>query len=154
MKPRILFVCHGNICRSPTGEAILQKLEPNWIVDSAGTHAELGYQNAHPKTIRVAKHYGVEINHTPRQFEYEDFTRFDFIVTADTQVHSEVIRYAKTDEERDKVVQLARFSTKGITEIPDPYYELNFEEVFEYIKDCCEQFQLNIKEKEKRMYSS
>ncbi len=145
MKQKILFVCHGNVCRSPTGHAILQKLQPNWIVDSAGTHAELSFSNAHPKTLRVAKHYGIDINHKPQQFQFEDLNTFDYILVSDPERMQDVLSYCQNDTQKIKVQLLGDFHEPKLSSIPDPYYELNFDEVFHIIENCCENFIKSIK---------
>lgn len=143
---RILFICLGNICRSPLAQGILenkaQQLGLNWKVDSAGT----GYWHAgeppDDRTIRVARRHGLDISHLrARQFMNEDFDRFDLMLTADDEVHEEVLAHASSDAHRAKVHRMVTYLANGdYDEIPDPWYggDAGFEEVYHLLDEVCD----------------
>jgi protein-tyrosine phosphatase len=144
---RILMVCLGNICRSPLAEGIMQhkimQRSLSWIVDSAGT----GYWHAgdppDPRSISIARKYGVDItNQRARQIQSVDFERFDLIFVMDTQNYQDVLRLARTDEHSNKVHLILNEIYPGQNRsVPDPYYDNNgFEAVFHMLDEACEAF--------------
>jgi protein-tyrosine phosphatase len=143
---RILFICLGNICRSPLAQGILQsKVHArglDWQVDSAGTsHWHVGEQ-PDSRTMRVARKHGLDISHQrARQFSQADFETYDVLFTADRSVHEYVLQRARSEAHRRKVQPMADFlSGKGLDEIPDPWYgeEEAFEEVYHLLEELCE----------------
>ncbi|HEX8038593.1 MAG TPA: low molecular weight protein-tyrosine-phosphatase [Chryseosolibacter sp.] len=141
-KVRILFVCLGNICRSPLAAAILKHkvrmhgLE-QWIeVDSCGTSNYHIGDNADPRTIANASRNGVLIEHCARQLSAEDLHRFDFIFAMDNSNYSNILRLTNSGDIRHKVRLMREFDPrqKG-GEVPDPYHggEKEFQEVFEML---------------------
>ncbi|MEX2232212.1 MAG: low molecular weight protein-tyrosine-phosphatase [Cyclobacteriaceae bacterium] len=141
-KVRVLFVCLGNICRSPLGAAILKKkIKDNgmntWVeVDSCGTSNYHIGDNADPRTIASASRHGVAIEHCVRQLTSEDLEDFDFIFAMDKSNYQNILRLALSKEVRKKVKMLRAFDpqNKG-GEVPDPYYggEKDFQEVFDIL---------------------
>ncbi len=142
-KTRVLFVCLGNICRSPTAEAVFAKLvrdaglSDRFEIDSAGTGGWHAGEAAHPPTRATAQRRGAPITHLARQVVAEDFDRFDLLVAMDASNATNLRRLAKTDTHRAKIVMFRDYEAgehvKG-REVPDPYYTGQFEEVF----DICE----------------
>ncbi len=126
-KTRILFVCLGNICRSPSAETIFrdlaQKHHLSVEVDSAGTSA---WHEGEPADLRMrhaASKRGYQINGTSRPFKHEDFDRFDLIVAMDDRNFHDLRQQARTIEEEKKIVRMADFMVKHTFDhIPDPYY--------------------------------
>jgi protein-tyrosine phosphatase len=137
----ILFVCWGNICRSPVAHAIMQQLvnekNLNWKIKSAGTQADSSSSDADPRMRSVAAHNGLIYSHKPRQFEQSDLDEYDLILVSDEKREFDVLMLTKNKEQQTKVKLLRSFVDDG-KNIPDPYYEGDFEGVYELIKKCCE----------------
>jgi protein-tyrosine phosphatase len=144
---RILMVCLGNICRSPLAEGIMQhkirQRNLNWIVDSAGTGYWHAGERPDPRSISIARKYGIDItNQRARQIQSVDFERFDLIFVMDTQNYSDVLRLAVTDEHSNKVQLILNEShPEENRSVPDPYYDDNgFEAVFHMLDEACDAF--------------
>jgi protein-tyrosine phosphatase len=140
----ILFVCMGNICRSPTAEGVFRKLvsdagrDSEFEIDSAGT---IGYHaggNADSRMRSAAKGRGYRLDSIARRITHTDFDRFDLIVTMDNDnfhdvsamnpgTGAELVRMCDYCEEFDE------------TEVPDPYYggEAGFQKVIDILEDAC-----------------
>lgn len=130
---RILMVCLGNICRSPTAEAVMVGLlEEEGLADrvevaSAGTGS---WHVGHPpdeRSAAAALRRGVTLRGTARQVRDADFAEFDLLVAMDASNHADLLRLAGDDEElRDRVVLLRALDpdavAAGDTDVPDPYY--------------------------------
>ena len=144
---KILFVCLGNICRSPAAEGVLKDIvakegqEDEWIIDSAGTgRYHIGEL---PDTrMRVhARQRGLELTHRCRQVETEDFDKFDFIIGMDANNIKNLKRIAPSPEAEKKIVPMASFFNPGNRwdYVPDPYYEGSegFELVLDLLEEGC-----------------
>lgn len=137
---RVLFVCLGNICRSPLAEGLLQqKIERqglDWTIDSAGTgHWHVGEQ-PDPRSIDVARKHGLDITYQrARQFGQDDFDRFDLILTMDRTNYRNVLSMARTKEEQDKVKLVLGYLDSNIDrDVPDPYWDDDgFEKVYQLL---------------------
>jgi protein-tyrosine phosphatase len=136
---RVLFVCMGNICRSPIAEGVFSwlapRLRPDLAVeaDSAGTH---GYHAGRPpdaRAQRVARAHGIDLSGLrARQLVAQDFERFDRILVMDRRNHDDALALAP--ERHDRVRLLLDYAPQlALREVPDPYYgELSdFERVFQ-----------------------
>jgi protein-tyrosine phosphatase len=145
---KILFVCLGNICRSPLGEGIMlhfieeKNLENRFQVDSAGT---AGYHiNEAPdhRTIANAKKNGVDISKLrARKFTPEDFDAFDKIYVMDESNYGNVLALAQNTEHKNKVDYLLNvLHPQQNKHVPDPYYgtEKDFEAVFQLVYKACQ----------------
>ncbi len=138
----VVFVCLGNICRSPTAEAVFARdvnaagLEHRFEIDSAGTGAFHAGELAHPPTRALAESRGIAITHRARQIRNDDFERFHHLVVMDRSNLKNVLALAKTDEHRAKVRLFRDFEhgAERHAEVPDPYYSGEFGRVF----DICE----------------
>jgi protein-tyrosine phosphatase len=144
---RILMVCLGNICRSPLAEGIMQQKiherNLNWTVDSAGTGYWHAGERPDPRSVSIARKYGIDItNQRARQIQPADFERFDLIFVMDTQNQRDVLRLAITDEHREKVRLILNESHPGENRsVPDPYYDDDgFEAVFQMLDKACKAF--------------
>ncbi|SHI94968.1 low molecular weight protein-tyrosine-phosphatase [Pseudozobellia thermophila] len=142
MRTKVLMVCLGNICRSPLAEGILQnKVDPDRVfVDSAGTGGYHIGNPPDPRSIAVAKKYGIHIeDQRCRQFGPADFSEFDLIYAMDQSNYNNIIALASSQAEIEKVKLLLDEVDRYGREVPDPYWNDNgFEEVFEMIDAACE----------------
>jgi protein-tyrosine phosphatase len=143
---KILFVCLGNICRSPLAEGIMLHLNDkhnlNWTIDSAGTANYHVGEAPDLRTIANAKKNGVDLSSLrARQFKAGDFDEFDRIFVMDKSNLQNVLKHAKHDEHKNKVDLLLNvMEPVSDSEVPDPYYgtEHDFEHVFQLVYKACE----------------
>lgn len=139
----VSFVCMGNICRSPTAEAVMRALvreaglDGVIIVDSAGTGDWHVGQERDRRSRAVAKQRGMPITGSARQFVRSDFSRFDLVLALDEENARDLRRLAPTDEARTKIRLLREFDTSAGpgAEVPDPYY--GGPDGFELVFDIC-----------------
>lgn len=138
---RVLFVCLGNICRSPTAQGVFEKhaskhpLAKRIVVDSAGTGNWHVGQPPDPRAIAAAKRYGCDISHlSARQVVREDFDLYDFILAMD----SDNLRHLMAMKPAHFTGTLCRFlEFAGRPEdMPDPYY--GHEDGFDHVYQLCE----------------
>lgn len=128
MEPKkILFVCLGNICRSPAAEAIFKKIaEKKRLpveVDSAGTSAWHEGEKADARMRMHARDRGYNITSISRKFKLSDFDNFDLIVAMDENNHYDLKKLATNPDHIAKICRMADFLFKSrYGEIPDPYY--------------------------------
>ena len=143
---KVLFVCLGNICRSPLAEGIVLHLKEKHNldieIDSAGTANYHIDESPDRRTVLNAKKNGVDLSALrARQFSASDFDRFDRIYVMDRSNLSNVLRLAKTKEHERKTKLLLDLIAPGKQmEVPDPYYggEEGFENVFQLVLKACE----------------
>lgn len=146
---KILFVCLGNICRSPGAEGIMQYrieqkgMSADFLIDSAGTYG--GHSGELPdRRMRAhAARRGYDLISRSRKFYPEaDFANFDMIIGMDNQNVADLKRLAKDDTERAKIYKMTDFCTllTHYSEVPDPYYlgEEGFELVLDILEDAVE----------------
>jgi protein-tyrosine phosphatase len=142
---KVLFVCMGNICRSPTAHGVFQSLvdaaslSEKILIDSAGLHS---FHVGNPPDLRsqtVARGHGVELSHlVARQFVSADFMNFDFLLAMDESNYSGMQRLLPKSP-RGQLSMMLEYSSKyDQTEIPDPYYgDDGFELVYDMVTDAC-----------------
>ena len=128
---RILFVCLGNICRSPAAEGVMLSEiaahgdDKRWIVDSAGTgNYHIGELPDNRMRIH-SRRRGYDLTHHCRQVRESDFDDFDIIIGMDAQNLRNLRRMAPTAQGEDKIVGMAEFFSHSTRYdyVPDPYYE-------------------------------
>jgi protein-tyrosine phosphatase len=142
---RILFVCMGNICRSPTAEGVFRKLlaerapELEVEIDSAGTHGYHTGTPPDPRACRAALRRGVDLKPLrARQVTEQDFARFELVLAMDEQ-NKEFLLEMCPAEYRDRVKLLLDFAPHlQRREVPDPYYggETGFEHVLDLVEEA------------------
>lgn len=143
----MLFVCLGNICRSPAAEGVFRQIvdennaSDRFIIDSAGTG---GYHIGQlpDRRMRVhARRRGLELTHRCRQVEVEDFDNFDLIIGMDASNLANLRRMAPSVEAARKIHSMAEYFSPGARydHVPDPYYEgaEGFELVLDLLADGC-----------------
>lgn len=146
-KLNVLFVCLGNICRSPLAEGVFQHLvnqagiAHRFHIDSAGTS---GYHAGDPpdeRTSTVARARGIELTSRSRQLLQQDLQRFDYLIVMDEDNRAGVERLARKEAPRAKVHLLREFDKEadGDLNVPDPYYggPRGFEDVHDIVERCC-----------------
>lgn len=143
---KILFVCLGNICRSPAAEGILknyvrnENLDGRFEIDSAGLLDYHEGENYDQRMIAHAEKRGYNLEGTSRPFLLEDFKKFDLIVAMDNEIHDTLIGMDQKNQFKNKIFKMTDFSAqKDFDEVPDPYYLKadGFELVLDIIEEAC-----------------
>lgn len=142
MTVRVLFVCLGNICRSPMAEAIFQKLvdeaglSERIEVDSAATSAYHVGEQAHPGTRRVLARHGITYDGRARQLRPEDINDNSSYLIAMDSDNAATLR--QLYGEQPHIHRLLDFATHTpVHDVPDPYYSDNFDYVYRLVDDGC-----------------
>lgn len=144
---KILFVCLGNICRSPAAQAIFETYIKNnhatdkFKVDSAGTSGYHSGDRADPRMRQFGQKRGHELTSISRKFDFSDFYDFDYIICMDESNYQDVLSQASEKEHRDKVSKMMSYSKsyQQYLDVPDPYYggDKGFELVYDLLEDAC-----------------
>jgi protein-tyrosine phosphatase len=145
---RVVFVCTGNICRSPMAEVVFR-----WFADSVGLGAHVSSssagtgewhvgESADPRTIAALERHGYDgSKHRARQFSFDDYDRNDLVIALDRSHERNLRAWARSEADSDKVVLLRAFDTApdGNMDVPDPYYAgpEAFDEVLGMIESAC-----------------
>lgn len=144
--PKLLFVCMGNICRSPAAEGVMKHdleqagLTGEVMVDSAGT---IDYHIGKLPDSRMraaAEHRGLTLGHRARQVTAQDLKDFDLVLVMDHENLSEVMRLPGAREQQAKIKLFCEYCTEhDEKEVPDPYYggAQGFEKVLDLLEDGC-----------------
>ena len=139
---KVLMVCLGNICRSPLAHGILQnRIEAHnldWEVDSAGTSAwHIGKPPDH-RSIAIARSNGIDISgQRARQFKASDLEYYDTIYVMDSSNYQNVSLLDPTNSHSHKIkLILNNVYPEENRAVPDPYYENNFQEVYQMIEQA------------------
>ncbi|HIK33767.1 MAG TPA: low molecular weight phosphotyrosine protein phosphatase [Oscillatoriales cyanobacterium M59_W2019_021] len=144
---KLLFVCLGNICRSPSAENIMnhlierEGLSDRIVCDSAGTSS---YHIGSPPDRRMAaaaRKQGIELVGAARQFQRQDFEEFDLILAMDRDNYRDILSLDRQGKYADKVRLMCDFCTRhDLKEVPDPYYggPAGFDRVIDLLMDACE----------------
>ena len=136
---KVLMVCLGNICRSPLAEGIMRdkirKMNLPWEVDSCGTSAWHLGEHPHRGSLEIAQSQGVDMTGLyARQFEVNDFDRFDLILVMDEQNEKDVLSLARSNADRSKVRLILKYNPDSQRlNVPDPYFEGGFDGVYDML---------------------
>ncbi len=144
MKKRILFVCHGNICRSPMAEFILKALvkarglSDDYYIESAAVSTEEIGNGIYPPAKRCLSQHGVwfDPGKTARQVTRADYDRFDRIIVMDAS-NLRWIRRIIPDDPEGKIHMMMSYTGVG-RDVADPWYTGDFEETFQDLLEACE----------------
>ncbi|WP_292898190.1 MULTISPECIES: low molecular weight protein-tyrosine-phosphatase [unclassified Nitratireductor] len=147
-KPRIsiLFVCLGNICRSPLAEGVFRSVAvergrgADFLVGSAGTGAWHVGNPPDPRSVDIARRFGVDISHQrARQVEAADFNRYDLLLGMDRN-NVQTLRERATRGVSGKIHLFLDYANGRMVDIPDPYYggEDGFASVYQMIREASE----------------
>lgn len=150
---RVLFVCLGNICRSPMADGIFRHLvseaglADQFEIDSAGTSSYHVGEESHRGTRRVLAANGIQYSHRSRQVRGRELNDWDYLIAMDGSNLSNLERMADGFEGQMGLL-LDYASGVGIREVPDPFYVGRFEEVFDLVEQGCRGLLAHIREKE------
>jgi protein-tyrosine phosphatase len=147
---RLLFVCMGNICRSPTAEAVMRAvvaregLDGEVEIDSAGTGAWHVGNPPDRRSTAAAKARGIALAGAARQVTAADFEDYDLLLAADAENVADLRRLAPDAQAAEKIVLLRQFDPEAVAagdlDVPDPYYggPSGFEDVLDLVESACE----------------
>lgn len=155
-KHTVLFICLGNICRSPAAEGIMKSLvekegmSDDFFIDSAAIGSWHIGQLPDSRMRKCGAEHGYRFDSHARQFQKSDFQHFDLIVVMDNENYRAITSMASSQADKDKVVRIADYLTHHheYTTVPDPYYGdySDFELVIELLEDACQGLLDSIKE--------
>jgi protein-tyrosine phosphatase len=141
---KLLFVCLGNICRSPIADGVMRKLAQdanlNWVIDSAGTSNYHIGEAPDIRAQRIAQKYNVDLSILKaRQFSVNDFDEFDYIFAMDSQNYQDIIKLARDENDILKVELFLNRLDPGMNRgVTDPWFnDVLFEPVFLEIEKTC-----------------
>jgi len=139
---RILFVCHGNICRSPMAECVMKDMvkkagkEGQVYIESAATSSEELGNGVYPPARRILKQHGIDCGaKTARQMGWEDYARFDLLVGMDRWNVKNMTRICRGDPE-GKIRKLMDYTDRP-GDVADPWYTGDFESTWRDVVDGC-----------------
>lgn len=142
---RVLFICHGNICRSTLAESVFTHLvkksglADRFRIDSAATSTEEIGNPPHRGTVNKLREVGIPlVPHRARQITWSDYQEYDYIIGMDTWNMKNLNRMLKGDPD-GKVYKFLTFAGSG-RDIADPWYTGNFDETYDDVMEGCEGF--------------
>jgi protein-tyrosine phosphatase len=142
---RVIFVCLGNICRSPMAEAVFTNLvekaglNAQFEIDSAGTSGYHVGEWAHIGTRRILSKHHIDYQGRSRKITSSDLAKFDYIIALDSENLSDLKHFDTQRKNGHKFYKLLDFARQAnISDVPDPYYLGNFEGVYQVVLDGCQ----------------
>lgn len=143
-KIKILFVCHGNICRSTMAEYIMKylveqaELSADFYIDSAATSREEIGNGVHRGTRKKLKEVGIPCgDHRARQMTRRDYDEFDYLIGMESWNIRNMLRIVGDDPEQ-KIYKLLDFTDRKGEDIADPWYTGNFDATYRDVREGCE----------------
>jgi protein-tyrosine phosphatase len=152
---RVLFVCLGNICRSPLAEGIFQNLvrvrglERHYEIESAGTGAWHVGEKPDVRSVAVARRNGVDLTSRARQVDAPDLSAFDYVIAMDHENLSDLRALARRHGGAARLRLLREFDPEpGDLQVPDPYYggPDGFDDVFTMVHRSCAALLVHLEE--------
>ena len=148
---KVLFVCLGNICRSPLAEGIFNKivsekgLDQYFLADSAGTSSYHSGSDLDPRSIEVARSHSISLSHKGQQLVLQHILEFDYIIAMDAKNRADINMLMGTykDDHEGKVFMMRDFEDdRSGKDVPDPYFGENdgFEHVYKMLWRTCQNF--------------
>ena len=148
---KVLFICHGNICRSPMAEMVLKhmvrerRIADKFYIDSAATSREEIGNGVHYGTRQKLAQVGVACeNHRAVQVTKADYDKFDYLIVMDTNNVRNLMRIIGSDPD-EKVFKLLDFAGRQGQSIADPWYTGNFDETYDDVVEGCKGFLEHLK---------
>ncbi|XP_043760998.1 low molecular weight phosphotyrosine protein phosphatase-like [Cervus elaphus] len=145
----VLFVCLGNICRSPIAEAVFRKLvtdqsiSDNWVIDSGAVSDWNVGRSPDPRAVSYLRNHGINTAHEARQVTKEDFATFHYILCMDESNLRDLNRKSNQVKNcRAKIELLGSYDPQKQLIIEDPYYgnDADFGTVYQQCVRCCRAF--------------
>lgn len=152
---KVLFVCMGNICRSPTAEGVFNKViadlgtADRFLVDSAGTHAYHVGEGPDTRAQQTAHQRGVDLSTIrARKVAFSDFEHFDYILAMDSDNYHILLDASPSEHQHKIKLFLAYAPGRDENDVPDPYYggQNGFNHVFDLVEDASQGFYQSIME--------
>lgn len=139
---KILMVCLGNICRSPLAQGIMEEIVKDknldWIIDSAGTSSFHSGSGPDPRSVEVAKINNIDIAaQRSREITKEDLDHFDYIFAMDKSNFKDILKMCDEAQAAKLKLFLDFGESTETDEVPDPYYTLGFDYVYDLILKAC-----------------
>jgi protein-tyrosine phosphatase len=149
----VLFVCLGNVCRSPMAEAVFKDLvdkaglSDQFHIDSVGTSSYHVGDLVYPGTRRILSAHGIQCNSISRQITRTDLREADYVIAMDHHNISDVKYMMRGMSLKNHVSLLLDFASNvDVRDVPDPYYTDNYEEAYRLVDDGCRGLLAHIRE--------